>query len=71
MPTQARSEQEFTRRLAEEFRAEGFRAVDPAQLRKELPAGYIPDLLFQRGDEILVVEAKSQEEHRSLEQVDC
>lgn len=69
MLTQARSEQEFTRRLAEEFRGEGFQPLDPAQVQGELPAGYIPDLLLQRGDEILVVEIKSREEHRSLEEV--
>jgi hypothetical protein len=69
MLTQARNEQEFTRRLEEEFREEGFHPLDPAQLREELPPGYIPDLILRRGDEVLVVEIKSQEEHRSLEQV--
>jgi hypothetical protein len=69
MLTQARPEQEFTRQLAEEFRGEGFQPLDPTQLRKELPPGYIPDLLLQRGDEFIVIEIKSEEEHRSIEQL--
>jgi hypothetical protein len=69
MLSQAHNEQEFTRRLAKEFLDEGFQQLDPQLLRNELPAGYVPDLVLKRGDEILVVEIKSREEHRNIEQV--
>lgn len=69
MPTQAQSEQEFLADLAAEFRDDGFDRVDPALLRNELPAGYTPDLVMRRGQEVVVIELKSQHEHRSLEQM--
>jgi hypothetical protein len=69
MLTHLQDEQDFAERLAKEFLDEGYQALDPALVRKELPIGYIPDLVLKRGDEVLIIEVKSQDEHRSLEQV--
>jgi hypothetical protein len=59
------AEREFTAALAKDFTDEGYQQLDPA--RANLPAGYEPDLMFKRGDGIAVVELKSREEHRDLE----
>lgn len=67
MRTQISRESEFADSLARDFLQEGYARVDPRAKREELPAGYVPDLMFGRGDEIVVVEIKSREEHRELE----
>jgi REase_AHJR-like len=59
------AEREFAAVLAKDFTDEGYQQLDPA--RANLPAGYVPDLMFKRGDEVVVVELKSREEHRDLE----
>jgi len=69
MLSQAQNEREFIEHLADEYLEEGFQALDPAMLRNELPSGYTPDLILKRGDETVIVEVKSREEHRSLEQI--
>ncbi len=69
MLSQAHNEQEFTRRLAKEFLDEGFQPLDPKLLRKELPAGYVPDLVLKRGDEILVVDKVTEKSTETLSKV--
>lgn len=69
MLTHVQGERDFAERLAKEFLDEGYQALDPALVQQDLPIGYVPDLVLKRGDEILVIEVKSQDEHRSLEQV--
>jgi hypothetical protein len=59
------AEREFAAVLAKDFSDEGYQQLDPA--RANLPPGYVPDLMFKRGDEVVVVELKSREEHRDLE----
>lgn len=69
MLNHARAEQEFTSKLAKDFIEEGFRPLNPHLIRNELPAGYVPDLVLKRGEEILIIEIKSSVEHRTLEEV--
>lgn len=65
MTGQIFAEREFAAALAKDFTAEGYQQLDPG--RADLPPGYLPDLMFKRGDEVVVVELKSREEHRDLE----
>lgn len=67
MVTDASSEQEFSRELIKEFVGNGYEQVDPQCVRNELPSGYIPDLIFRRGDEVIVVELKPAVVHLPLE----
>ena len=69
MLAQAATEQEFAKQLADEFLSEGYLLLDPTEVHRELPTGYRPDLLLRKGNDFLVVEIKSQEEHRNLEQI--
>jgi hypothetical protein len=65
----AMSEHEFSRELAKRFVGNGYEQVDPKVVRSELPSGYIPDLIFRRGDEIIVVELKPATVHLPLERL--
>ena len=65
MTNRQSGEQEFATVLTKDFAAEGYQQLDPDGAN--LPPGYMPDLMFKRGDEVVVVELKSREEHRDLE----
>jgi len=65
MTGQIPAEQEFSAALSRSFAEEGYQQLDPS--RADLPSGYMPDLMFKRGDEVVVVELKLREEHRNLE----
>jgi len=67
MRTQISPESEFAEALARDFVEEGYAQLDPRANRRKLPSGYLPDLMFKRGNEVVVVEIKSREEHRELE----
>jgi hypothetical protein len=67
MSSPAESQREFSVKLAQDFRREGYQEVDPKTLRSELPAGYIPDLIFKRGEEVTVIELKSASVHIPLQ----
>ena len=61
------SEHEFSRELTKEFLRDGYLQVAPQSVRKKLPSGYVPDLIFRRGDEVIVVELKPATVHLPLE----
>jgi REase_AHJR-like len=65
MTAQISSEREFAAALTKEFIGEGYEQLAPHPA--DLPHGYMPDLMFRRGDEVVVVELKAREEHRDLE----
>jgi hypothetical protein len=67
MRTQISPEIEFAEALTRDFLEEGYTQIDPRINRRNLPQGYIPDLIFKRGDEVVVVEIKTREEDRELE----
>ena len=67
MRAQISPESEFAEVLVRDFLEEGYAQMDPRDNRRDLPQGYLPDLMFTRGDEVVVVEIKSREEHRELE----
>jgi len=67
MRAQISPESEFAEALARDFLEEGYAQIDPRVNRGKLPSGYLPDLMFERGKEVVVVEIKSREEHRELE----
>lgn len=69
MVEEASTEGAFVRALGEEFLEEGYEGVDPRLYRGELPSGFIPDLMFRRGDEVVVIEVKRSEEHRTVSQI--
>jgi hypothetical protein len=52
------AEREFAAVLAKDFTDEGYQQLDPS--RANLPAGYVPDLMSKRGDEVAVVELRSR-----------
>jgi hypothetical protein len=57
-------ERAFAETLMRDFASEGYEAVSPIAGRTE---GFVPDLVFRRGEEVVVVEIKSREAHRSVE----
>src|SRR6266571_5020168 len=65
MTAEISAEREFSDALAKDFIEEGYEQLAPN--RADLPHGYMPDLMFRRGDEVVVVELKAREEHRDLE----
>jgi uncharacterized protein YutE (UPF0331/DUF86 family) len=67
MRTQISPESKFAEALVRDFLEEGYTQIDPRDNRSNLTQGYLPDLMFARGDEVVVVEIKSREEHRELE----
>jgi hypothetical protein len=69
MCAQISPESDFAEALTRDFLEEGYAQVDPRVNRRDLPSGYLPDLMFKRGDEVVVVEIKSREEHRELEEL--
>lgn len=62
MTAQISAEREFAAALTKEFTEEGYEQLAPHPA--DLPHGYMPDLMFRRGDEVVVVEIKAREEHR-------
>lgn len=69
MISRAVSEREFSNELVREFLGNGYQQIDPIAVRNELPAGYLPDLIFQRGDEVIVVELKPATVNLPLENI--
>jgi uncharacterized protein (UPF0332 family) len=67
MISPAFNEHAFSDQLTKEFVGHGYQRVDPKAVRNEPPSGYTPDLIFRRGDEVIVVELKSASVHRPLE----
>ena len=67
MASPASSEHKFSHELTREFIENGYQEVDAQSVRNELPPGYIPDLIFRRGDEVIVVELKPATVHLPLE----
>jgi hypothetical protein len=53
------TEAQFLEELRRKFRTEGYQELDPAAISRELD-GYQPDLVVQQGDEVLVIECKSE-----------
>jgi REase_AHJR-like protein len=58
------AEREFADALTKDFIEEGYERLTPSPA--DLPNGYMPDLMFRRGDEVVVIELKAREEHRDL-----
>jgi REase_AHJR-like protein len=65
MTAEISAEREFADALAKDFIKEGYELLAPCPT--DLPHGYMPDLMFRRGDEVVVVELKARAEHRDLE----
>jgi hypothetical protein len=67
MTSNALTEHEFSHQLTEEFLENGYQQVDAKSVRNDLPSGYVPDLIFRRGDEVIVIELKPATVHLPLE----
>jgi REase_AHJR-like len=64
MTAQVSAEREFAAALTKEFTEEGYEQLVPRPA--DLPHGYMPDLMFTKGDEVVVVELKAPEDYRDL-----
>jgi hypothetical protein len=60
---------DFAVEVAKQFQDDGYDVIDPQHYRTKLPPGYVPDIILQRGDDVIIVEIKQLEEHRDLNDV--
>lgn len=59
----------FTKTIARDYESAGYRMVDPSSFASDLPKGFVPDLMFEKKNEVIVIEIKTAQEHRSLEHI--